>query len=144
MELEDAGIAFIPPKDGRPRLPEPPPIRLVTVDDAHLPARAGVERQLDEFYCGLLRLERDHLCEFPVYRSENFRIIFDVLEPPIHRESLRALAVEVPSVGAIEQKLIDGEIDFTRQRGLLAGQDRLVLLDPAGNWIEIAEWREIG
>ena len=44
--------------DARPKLPEPPPVTLVSVQDVRLPTVAGLERLLDEFYAGLLRFER--------------------------------------------------------------------------------------
>ena len=145
MELEEpTSSRFVPPQDRRPRLPEPPPVRLITIDDAHLPAAAGAETQLDAFYAGMLQFEREIGTEYPVYRSENFRLVFDVLEPPIQRETFRPVGIEVPAMASIEQKLLDAEIEYTRERGLAPGQDRLVLLDPAGNWIEIAEWRAVG
>ena len=144
MELEEAAVKVDPPTDVRPRLPEPPPVRLVTVEDAHLVAGAGIERELDQFYVGLLRFEREAEGEFPVYRAENFRLIFDVVEPPIERDGMRALGIDAPSLAEVEQRLIDSEIEYTRQRGLMPGQDHLVLLDPGGNWLEIGERREIG
>jgi hypothetical protein len=144
MELEEATVKLDLPTDIRPRLPEPPPVRLVTVEDAHVVAGAGIERELDQFYVGLLRFERELDGEFPIYRSENFRLIFDVLEPPIQREGMRALGIEVPSLAEVEQRLIDAEIEYTRQRGLTPGQGHLVLVDPGGNWLEISEHREIG
>jgi len=63
------------------------------------------------------------------------------LSRPINRQDLRPLAIEVPSLAHAEQKLIEEETEYIRQRGLLPGQDALILIDPAGNWIEIAEVR---
>jgi hypothetical protein len=141
MELDHPSTTFKPAADRRPRMPEPPPVRLSTIDDAHLLAPAGVERQLDAFYRDILRFEREQDVNFPIYRSENFRVIFDVVEPPITRNDLRPLAIEVPSLAHAEQQLIEEEIEYIRQRGLLPGQDALILLNPAGNWIEIVEVR---
>jgi catechol 2,3-dioxygenase-like lactoylglutathione lyase family enzyme len=143
MELEPIDKPFVPATDRRPRIPEPPPVRLLTVDDAHLPGPAGIEVELDAFYVTLLGFERDATGEFPVYRAENFRVLFDILEPPIARGDFRPLRIEVPSVNAAEQKLMDAGIEYTRQRGLLAGQESLALLDPAGNWVEINEGRPV-
>jgi hypothetical protein len=116
---------------------------LVTIDDAHLPAPAGTEIELDGFYSTLLCFERQVDSEFPIYRAENFRLIFDVLEPPIARETMRPVRIEVPSLRTTLQKLVDAKMEFTWQRGLLAGQECIVLLDPAGNWVEISEGRQI-
>jgi hypothetical protein len=143
MELDHPNMIFRFQADQRLRIPEPPPVRLVTIDDAHLPAAAGSECELDTFYVGLLRFEREPDFHFPIYRAENFRVIFDVLEPPIERETLRPLGIEVPSLGEIEQKLLDAEIKYVRQRGLMPGQESILLRDPAGNWVQIEERREL-
>ena len=34
-------------------------------------------------------------------------------------------------------------MEYTRQRGLNLGEESLVLLDPAGNWVEIVEMRVV-
>lgn len=143
MELEEANNAFAPASDRRPKLAEPPPVRLMAVDDVRLPAPAGVEVQLDSFYLGMLRFERDAESDFPVYRAENFRLHFDVHEPPIQRQDMRALGVIVPSLAALEEKLIGAELECVRQRGLAPGEETIALLDPAGNWVEITESREL-
>ena len=57
MELEPLSTPFVPAADHRPRIPEPPPVRLLTVDDAHLPAPAGIEVDLDGFYVQLFGFE---------------------------------------------------------------------------------------
>jgi len=143
MELDHPSTEYQPTADRRPRVFEPPPVRLAAVDDARLPAPAGVEVQLDAFYLGLLRFERDPESHFPVYRAENFRLHFDVHEPPVRRQDMRPLCIVVPSLAELGPKLIDGEIEYTRQRGLLPAQEALVLLDPAGNWVEITESHEL-
>lgn len=142
MELNSPQTTFTPTRDTRSRVPEPPPVRLLTIDDAHLPAPAGVEVELDAFYAGILKFEREAHSHFPVYRSETFRLIFDVLEPPIGRDHLRPTRIEVPSLRQVELKLIDAQIEYVRQRGLLVRQESLALRDPAGNWVEVAEVRE--
>lgn len=142
--LEPASGAFKPVADRRPRVPEPLPVRLVTVADAHLPAAAGLERQLDAFYVGLFGFERDTRGgneEHIAYRADNFTLHFDVLEPPVRRVDLRPLVVELPSLAALQEKLIDAEQEYERRRGLLPGEVSLVLLDPAGNWVEATETR---
>ena len=143
MELEPSPDNFVPRVDRRATMPLPPPVRLLTVNDARLPAPAGLEPQLDAFYVGILGFEREADSEFPVYRAENFRLLFEILEPPLQRDDLRPLGCEVPALGEAEQRLIDGEIAYARQRGLLPGDECLVLPDPAGNWIEIFESRGV-
>lgn len=77
----------------------------------------------------------------PVYEAENFRLRFDVVEGLIVRETLRPLGIEVPSLADAEAKLVEAEVEHTRQRGLAPGQETIVLLDPAGNWVELVEMR---
>jgi hypothetical protein len=144
MDLEDPIPNFAIEPDRRPRVPEPPPVRLVTIDDAHLIAMAGVERELDVFYLRILKFEREAGSIYPVYCAENFRLIFDVHEPPVARDDLRPLGIEVPSLLSIEQRLIEAKMEYTRVRSLMPAHESLVLLDPAGNWIEISESHPIG
>jgi hypothetical protein len=144
MELEESRINFKPVADKRPTMPEPPPVWLVAVEDVRAPAPAGCEVELDEFYGGLLRFEREgadlgHL----IYKAENFRLQFDVVEPPITRDDLRAIAIEVPSLQLLKAQLNEREIEYQWQRGLFAGGDTLLFLDPAGNWVAITERRQV-
>ena len=59
------------------------------------------------------------------------------------RDSLRALGIEIPSLPAIEIQLIERQIPYTRQKSLTPGRESLVLMDPAGNWIELTESRQL-
>src|SRR3954454_25158749 len=134
MELEKSSFTFKPVADQRPRVPEPLPVRLIAVADMRIESAAGLERQLDAFYVRLLGMERvppsgDEI----VYRAENFDLYIDVLEPPVMREDYRPLRVEVRSLPQAEMKLIEAEIPYVRQKGLLPGQETLSLQDPAGN-----------
>jgi hypothetical protein len=153
-------------------MPEPPPVRLVAVADVWLFAASGVETQLDSFYVMLLGFEREDIelrrprpmiamapsrverqggspqdslaAPGPVYRAENFRLRFRTVEPPIFRASLRPFGIEVRSLGEAQAKLNDAEIEFSHERGLVPGQECLVLQDPAGNWLELTECRPTG
>ena len=143
MELEDSTVEFDPPADLRPRIPEPPPVQLVAVGDVILPGIAGLETELDRFYVGLLRFERDAETPEIVYRAENFRLRFEVQERPTPREDMRAVAIAIPSLAEMMQKLSDQEIEFVRQRGISPAQETLLLLDPAGNRIELSEMTRV-
>lgn len=142
MELEPSAHVVLPAADRRPLIPEPLPVRLLTVDDATLHAAAGLEVPLDEFYVGLLKFERD---EEPglTYRADNFRLRFGITETFPERDNLRPLVIEVPRLSDVEHSIIDRKLDYTRQRGVAPGEERLVLQDPAGNWVEIVEYRTI-
>jgi hypothetical protein len=141
VELEEASIDFKPPADGRPKMPEPLPVKLVAVEDCRAVAPAGIEVELDRFYVGLFGFER--IESELAYRAENFRLIFEVIERPQDRDSMRAIGVVIPSLAEVERKLIDEEIDYVWQRGLNPGTKSILLRDPAGNWVELTESREI-
>jgi hypothetical protein len=76
-----------------------------------------------------------------IYRADNFRVRFFVLERRTTREGYRPLGILVTSLPALVQRLNDAKIDFVRQRGLELGSDSLLLYDPAGNPVEIGEFR---
>ena len=154
MELEPLEPAptthFKPTVDRRPRMPEPLPVKLVAVAEVRLPAAAGLERRLDAFYVGLFGFERApdesdlHVADATIsYRAENFTLHLAVQEPPVRRADLRPLGVEVPSLAALEETLIEAEQEYERQRGLLPGEVSIVLTDPAGNWVEAIEMRPV-
>jgi hypothetical protein len=146
IELDPPSEAFAAEDDRRRKIPEPPPVRIVAIDDCVLCTAAGLERQLDEFYVGLLKLERE---EIPgdqgmhelVYRAENFRVRIQVLERPASREDFRPLTLVVESVNDLARRLTESEIEFQRQRGLVPGLDSLLLSDPAGNPVSVGEYR---
>src|SRR5271168_5259825 len=103
IELDPASDAFEVGEDRRPRIEEPPPVRLISIDDCMLWAAAGLERQLDQFYVGLLKFEREETAGDDdahelVYRAENFRVRIQILERPVAREDLRPLNLVVNSV----------------------------------------------
>lgn len=125
--------------DRRRPIPVPPPVLLVTVEDARLMSAAGLERQLDAFYIGLLQFERDAKCEGIVYKAENFRLWIDVEEGPVVRDDMRMLGVVVKSLSETMRKLREAEIEFARERGLTAGEERVLVVDPAGNWLRIVQ-----
>jgi hypothetical protein len=143
VELEDPSIEFTPTTDRRPLIPEPLPVRLLTVEDASLCAASGLEVLLDDFYVLLLKFERDADSYDLIYHADNFSLHFQIIEKFPERQSLRPLMIEVPRLSEIEQQLIDRQLEYTRQRGLTPGEERLVLQDPAGNWIEIVEYKPV-
>jgi catechol-2,3-dioxygenase len=140
MELEETSTPFDPAPDRRPHMPEPPPVRLVAVADVEAEAVAGLEREMDGFYGGVLGFERESEGEEGiVYRAENFRLIFKVKERPGVREDMRPVGVNVRSLGAVVEKLNEMEVEYVRQKGLGPGEESVLLRDPAGNWVEVAE-----
>ena len=138
MELAPS-TNFTPTKDDRPVMPPPLPVMLVTIEDARLTAAAGLECELDAFYVGLLQFEREAKDEGIVYKAENFKLFIEVEEGPVLRDDMRMLGVVVKSLPDLMRKFREVEIEFSRERGLTAGDERLVLLDPAGNWLRIMQ-----
>jgi hypothetical protein len=137
VPLSDTASAA-PLVDDHPRMVEPPPVRLITVDDATLITGAGLEKELDAFYVDLLQLVRDPGGAM-AYRAANFAIVFQVVEPPVRRPDMRAIGIEVQSLAEARKKLIDVEIEHVLQRGLTPGMLSILLQEPAGNWIELTE-----
>ena len=146
------GSRFRAVADRRPRVPEPLPVKLLVVSDPRLPVGAGLERRLDAFYVGLLGFERrshapaagPQAADAVIsYRADNFTLHLSVQEPPVRRADLRPLGIEVPSLAALEEKLIDAEHEYERQRGLLPGEASIVLPDPAGNWLEVVDMKSV-
>ena len=142
IELE-APTGLDPVPDRRPRMDEPLPVRLVAVADVTLPAIAGLEVDLDRFYVGLLEFVRDPDLRQLIYQADNFAIRFVVKELLPERGEYRPVQIEVQSLIVAEQKLMDAKIEYTRQKTLTPGQETLVLLDPAGNWVELVEYRAV-
>jgi hypothetical protein len=146
IELDPASGMFEVVEDLRPRMEEPPAVKLVAVDDCYLWAPAGLETQLDEFYGGLLGFEREEADWSEsgyelVYRAENFRLRIEILETPIARDDLRALGVVVPSLRELRRQCGEVKINSALERGLAPGLDRLHVTDPAGNTVVVGELR---
>lgn len=142
MELEPAGEEFQPVDDRRPKLLPPPPVQLVAIADLSLLANAGLEKELDRFYVDLLRLERDEAEQgVPelIYRAANFRLRLTVVERRPPREDFSLTGFVVPSLAELMQRLDESKIVYVRQRSIWAGTDSIILLDPAGNSIEVTE-----
>lgn len=140
MELEEPAGEFKLEADKRPTMPQPPPVRVVAVEDVHLLAVAGLEPKLDAFYVGMLKFERDPAPEGQItYKAENVCLIFKIVEPPRGREDMRINAIEIPLLAIVRQQLIDEEVEFESQRGVISGQETILLKDPAGNWVQIGQ-----
>ena len=130
-------------EDKRLKMPQPLPVRLIAVADVGLPGRAGCEGEMDRLYVGLLGMVRVELEGGVVYQTESFRLCFAMVEGLIVHETYRAAQIEVASLAELELRLVESEIEYTRQRGLTAGTECLVLMDPSGNWLEITVRREV-
>jgi catechol-2,3-dioxygenase len=131
-------------KDRRPRMEEPPPVSLVAVADVKLPAMRGLEHLLDDFYVGLLGFLKEEDGEVHCYRAENFCLRFDWREGLVERDSLRPLAIEIESLATLQGTLVEREIEFQIERGLVPGSQSILVADPAGNIVQVYESRLVG
>src|SRR5882757_9525798 len=118
MELDNPDFEFQPPADQRPTIPEPPPVRLVAVEDVTLPATAAEAAKFDAFYVGLLRFERDAKETEIVYKAENAKLRIVIVADGVPREDMRMLGIDVPSLRDLELLLVDREIPFVKERGM--------------------------
>ncbi len=143
MELESTETVLGPVEDRRPKMEEPPPVRLLAVADCRLSAAAGLESSLDKFYVGLLRFERHEDPTVIRYRAENGELHFVVTEVRQAPPDFRSLGICVPSLPQLALKLAEAEIEYDHQRGLLPGQESFILTDPAENLLEITEIKTV-
>lgn len=132
------------PDDLRPHMPEPPAVSLVSIRDVTLPMVAGLESQLDPLYIDILRFRRGQSEDgSPVYHAENHDLRFYVLEKPPAREECRPIGIVTPHLADITETLATLRIEHEYVRGLVAGQDGVLMRDPAGNWMALLPLREI-
>lgn len=143
MELEPSRGDFRPVVDNRPRMEEPLPVRLVAVGDVKMIGRADHRPALDAFYVNLLEFVLEDGEAGPTYRADNYRLLFDWLEQEGKEADLNPVTIEVQSLALTEEKLVGAKMEYTRQRSLSAGLDSLLLLDPAGNWVELVQIQPI-
>ena len=138
--VEPSDVPPVAPADDRGKMPEPLAVRLVAIEDVHLAGAIDLDKPLDQFYVELLGFVRQPTApheHWLIYRADNFRLIFSVREPPFTRQTVRLLGIEIPSLADAERKLLDARIPCERRKGLMAGDESLVLQDPAGNWLEL-------
>jgi hypothetical protein len=145
IELEESTTPVRRADDHRPKLEEPLPVQLVAVADVTLPTLAGLEPKLDALYVAVLLFAKEQGGSDLAYRAENFSLRFHLVDGTvIERQSVRPLGIIIPSLAVTEKKLVELEIDYFRQRGLLPGSEELLLQDPAGNWLTLTEQRAVG
>jgi hypothetical protein len=127
--------------DVRPPMPEPPPVRVVAVNDVHLPAAVGREKELDAFYVGVLNFAAGRGGGGALaFAAENVDIVFDLGEPPVNYENLAPTMMEVPSLRNLRALLLDNEIAYETMHGLMPGTEHILVRDPAGNLLAISGW----
>jgi len=143
MDLEDPSFDFVPSKDDRPRAWNPPPVTVVAIADVKLACSAGAGTSLDDFYVTVLGFELGHDPDRPVYRAENVRVVFEVFEGPVERDDFRPLQLQVRDLERVRLGLIERKMEFTSTHRLHTSDEVLFLPDPAGNYLEIVEFRPV-
>jgi hypothetical protein len=139
MELDQPSEPFEPAPDGRPKIPEPLPVKLVAVADIRIKGTTGMRLAFDAFYIGVLGFGTVSQPEVWAYQAENFQLIVDGVEGLVERVDYRPVMVIAASLAAIVERLNEGEIAFEALRGIQAGQFSVRVLDPSGNGVEVSE-----
>lgn len=142
MKLDKPKFKFKPRKDRRPRMEEPPPVALEAVEHVHLRQPAVAREELVRLYVDILEFVEIEAADAMTFRASNFAVHFDNERKEDH--DYRPVRVTVSSLAATEARLLEQEILYERQKGLMPGVETLVLKDADGNWIEIRERRELG
>lgn len=145
LELDDAPAVPVPLVPFAPdRVAEPPPVRLVAIEDVRLLAPPEAEAQLDALYAGVLGMRRRPADEFHLfYEAQNACLVFQTHRRPVIRENMDATGVEVPSLRDLAKRLDDLRLGYERQIGLTPGEEAIVLVDAGGNWLTITERRGV-
>lgn len=130
-----------PVADLRRRLDPLPAVRLVSIDDVRLPTPPDAVARLSMFYVELLGFWSESAV---VFRAENFRLRFEIrLQTPVERDTVRPLGIQVPLLADVERMLVDREIPYLRETGITPGRHMILLQDPAGNWLDVFDSRNL-
>lgn len=138
------------PADDRVRMDEPLPVELIAVDDVHVEAMREHLPAMEELYLGLLGMVRadeasaDSPADQCVYCADNYCLVIHLVEgPPKSKQDYRPVKLVVPLLRVLRQGLIDREIEHQYQLGIVPGSHCVVLMDAAGNWLNVNERREV-
>lgn len=140
IELEPSTNTPLRPDLRRPMF-EPPPVRVIAVNDVHLPAAIGRERELTTFYVDVLHFVAPESGVSPLaFAAENVSLVFDLAEPPVDRENLAPTMLEVLSLRNLRETLLEREIAYETMHGLMPGTEHVIVRDPGGNLLAISAW----
>lgn len=151
LPLEPSPEAALEPvHDLRPVMPEPPPVRVIAVENVTLVAPAKHARAIDHLMTAVLPLVKEvptrqadvDAGAIGVYQAENVRVVYLAREepPPSPRHILQ---LELADLRGLRQRLQDAEIEYELSKRLMPGDVRVAFLDAAGNPIEVLENRAI-
>lgn len=143
IPVETEATAHAPQaRDLRPTIPEPPPVRLIAVENVRHTTVAGLEKQLDDFYVRVLRFVRSSESGIK-YEAERHSIVFDIVEQPRSTEDYHPTGIVVRSLAEVVHELSAADVEFQRQKSITPGIESILLQDLAGNWVEIHELTEL-
>ena len=117
------------------------PSRIQAVDHVHLEARPECADELRWFYeelVGLLEVPEDGAATGVLrFRSARVEVHLRLVEAPEVETMGERLAITVPSLGDVSAELRERKIPYQLIRGIDWTDQRLSLLDPAGNRIAL-------
>lgn len=141
LDVEEANGEFNPVFDPRLRMAEPLPVALEAIADVHLPGSDAPAGEMDLLYVDILQFKRAVDRAELAYHANNFDLVFD--QPIQDRADCRPLRVIVQSLSATEAMLTEAKIPYTPTRSIAPGERSLLFKDPAGNWVELQEHRQL-
>ncbi len=119
--------------------PEPPP-KIQAISNVRMEAKPELEPELRDFYEALLGLppaegEAGSVC-FETERLQiQIRLTPDAQPSPMRRR----LVLQVPSLEKMEEHLQEAGVPYEFRRGMQFTDQRIFLLDPADNRIELKQ-----
>jgi catechol 2,3-dioxygenase-like lactoylglutathione lyase family enzyme len=122
--------------------PSDPPPRIHAISDLRIEATPGLEGQLEFFYVDVLGLERvEDEPGMVCFETQRMRVRV-LLTPEAQPSPIRRRAViQVPSLERMRARLEEMGIQYEWYDGLAFTDQRIFVLDPADNRIELKqEW----
>lgn len=122
--------------------------RILAIDDVRLQAPLSVAAKVAAFYGELIGLERVDDADpdrvvFRAYPRSGPRLIVELAEPPAPRAARREALIQVASLAALAEQLLDRRWPFEWSRGWFFFDRRLAVPDPAGNRIELVTYHPV-
>jgi len=119
--------------------PDLPP-RIHAINNVRLEAKPGTEPQLHFFYVDVLGMEpaegEPGMVLFQTQRMQVRILLTPEAQPSPMR---RRLVLEVPSLERMQEQLEELEIEYEWYHGLAYTDQRIFLLDPADNRVELKQ-----
>ena len=123
--------------------------RILAIEDVHLCSPPTVEADLRIFYTGLLGLDLmgeapgTSLIGFRGYPRSGPQLIVTLTTDPQAHSPRRQVLVQVASLRECAEALSDRGIAFEWSQGWSFYDRRLLILDPAGNRVELVSYHPL-